>query len=154
MLSIATNTQWNGGDIIEGTANGTTTLVAYQVGANGGQTVSVNFGNFAQSAVAGIAGVSQGLSVIARNHFSSNNAVTGRNRYGVTLPIITWLDTAITAVNTQRSTFGAAINQLTYAVDNLSNVKVNSEAARSRILDTDYAVETSKLARAQIIQQA
>ena len=46
------------------------------------------------------------------------------------------------------------MNQLTYAVDNLSNVKVNSEAARSRILDTDYAVETSELARTQIIQQA
>ena len=50
--------------------------------------------------------------------------------------------------------YGAAVNQLTYAVDNLSNVKVNSEAARSRILDTDYAQETSELARTQIIQQA
>ena len=64
------------------------------------------------------------------------------------------IDTAITSVNSQRATFGAAMNQLTYAVDNLSNVKVNSEAARSRILDTDYAVETSELARTQIIQQA
>ena len=64
------------------------------------------------------------------------------------------LDSAITSVNSQRATFGAAINQLTYAVDNLSNVKVNSEAARSRILDTDYAQETSELARTQIIQQA
>ena len=64
------------------------------------------------------------------------------------------IDSAITAVNSQRATFGAAVNQLTYAVDNLSNVKVNSEAARSRILDTDYAVETSELARTQIIQQA
>ena len=57
-------------------------------------------------------------------------------------------------MNSQRATFGAAVNQLTYAVDNLSNVKVNSEAAKSRVLDTDYAVETSELARTQIIQQA
>ncbi len=65
------------------------------------------------------------------------------------------LTAAITSsVNSQRATFGAAMNQLTYAVDNLSNVKVNSEAARSRILDTDYAQETSELARTQIIQQA
>ena len=64
------------------------------------------------------------------------------------------IDSAITSVNSQRATFGAAINQLTYAVDNLSNVKVNSEAARSRVLDTDYAEETSNLARTQIIQQA
>ena len=45
-------------------------------------------------------------------------------------------------------------NQLTYAVDNLASVKVNAEASRSRILDTDYAQETSELARTQIIQQA
>ena len=46
------------------------------------------------------------------------------------------------------------MNQLTYAVDNLSNVRVNAEASRSRIMDADYAVETSELARTQIIQQA
>ena len=64
------------------------------------------------------------------------------------------IDSAITNVNTQRATFGAAINQLTYAVDNLSNVKVEAQAAKSRVLDTDYAAETSELARTQIIQQA
>jgi len=64
------------------------------------------------------------------------------------------IDSAISSVNSQRATFGAAINQLTYAVDNLASVKVNAEASRSRILDTDYAVETSELARTQIIQQA
>ena len=49
---------------------------------------------------------------------------------------------------------GAAVNQLTYAIDNLSSVKVNAEASRSRILDTDYATQTSELAQTQIIQQA
>ena len=46
------------------------------------------------------------------------------------------------------------MNQLTYAVDNLASVRVNAEASRSRIMDADYAVETSELARTQIIQQA
>ena len=64
------------------------------------------------------------------------------------------LAAAITSVNSQRATFGAAMNQLTYAVDNLSNVKVNAEASRSRIMDADYAVETSELARTQILSQA
>ena len=68
--------------------------------------------------------------------------------------MLTNIDAAITELNEQRATFGAAMNQLTYAIDNLSNVKVNSEAARSRIEDTDYAVETSELARTQIIHQA
>ncbi|MGB2465273.1 MAG: flagellin [Porticoccaceae bacterium] len=64
------------------------------------------------------------------------------------------IDTAITEVNTARSSFGAGINRLEYAADNLSNVSQNTSASRSRILDADYAAETTELARTQIIQQA
>ena len=45
-------------------------------------------------------------------------------------------------------------NRLVHTIDNLSNVITNTEASRSRIVDTDYAAETSELARSQIIQQA
>ena len=68
--------------------------------------------------------------------------------------VIGHVDTAITAVSTQRAAFGAVSNRLTHAVDNLTSVKTNAEASRSRILDTDYAAATSELARTQIIQQA
>ena len=64
------------------------------------------------------------------------------------------LDTAITSMNTQRASFGAAVNRLEYASDNLANVSQNTSASRSRILDADYASETTELARTQIIQQA
>ena len=46
------------------------------------------------------------------------------------------------------------MNRLEYAADNLTNIAQNTEAARSRILDTEYASETTELARTQIIQQA
>ena len=68
--------------------------------------------------------------------------------------VIGHADTAIAAVSNQRAAFGAASNRLTHAVDNLTSVKTNAEASRSRILDTDYAAATSELARTQIIQQA
>ena len=147
---IAGNTQWNGRDILDGTANGTSATVAFRVGANGGQTVSVNFGNVGSATVATVSGMIEPLASAAAN------LVAGTTASALTkgTSAVTAIDTAITNVNTQRATFGAAVNQLTYAVDNLSNVKVNSEAARSRILDTDYARETSELARTQIIQQA
>ena len=64
------------------------------------------------------------------------------------------IDEAISTVNTARSTSGATINRLEYAVDNLSNVSQNASASRSAILDADYASETTELARTQIIQQA
>jgi flagellin len=64
------------------------------------------------------------------------------------------LDVAIAGVDKQRSTIGSAINTLEFAVDNLANAKQNTQAARSRIQDADYAVETTELARTQIIAQA
>jgi flagellin len=64
------------------------------------------------------------------------------------------IDNAITEINQQRSTYGAVMNRLEYAIDNLSNVISNTLASRSRITDADYAKQTTELARTQIIQQA
>ncbi|MDG0972324.1 MAG: flagellin [Porticoccaceae bacterium] len=64
------------------------------------------------------------------------------------------LDTAINGINAQRAVFGAGMNRLEYAIDNLTNVSQNASASRSRIEDADYAAETTELARTQIIQQA
>ena len=64
------------------------------------------------------------------------------------------LDTAVSNVNSTRAGLGASMSRLEYASDNLQNVAQNTGAARSRILDADYAGETTELARTQIIQQA
>ena len=64
------------------------------------------------------------------------------------------LDTAVSAINSTRAGLGASMSRLEYASDNLQNVAQNSSAARSRVLDADYAGETTELARTQIIQQA
>ncbi len=143
---IAQNTQWNGGSILNHTTTASSTYT-YQVGANGGQTIAVDFGDFNNT----------GASGVMQNVNSANGSIAaGTTASAITTgsAAVTAIDSAITAVNTQRATFGAAVNQLTYAVDNLASVKVNAEASRSRILDTDYAAETSELARTQIIQQA
>ena len=144
---IADNTQWNGMNILNNTTDASSQF-DYQVGANGGQTIQVDFGDLTNTA--GGSGIMQEINSA---HGVLSAATTAAALTLATSAIVA-IDSAITSVNSQRSTFGAAINQLTYAVDNLSNVKVNSEAARSRVLDTDYARETSELARTQIIQQA
>jgi flagellin len=64
------------------------------------------------------------------------------------------IDTAIATVDTFRADLGAKINRFTYAIDNMSNISMNTSAARSRIQDADYAAATTELARSQIIQQA
>ncbi len=64
------------------------------------------------------------------------------------------LDTAIDNINSTRAGLGASMSRLEYASDNLQNVSQNTASARSRVLDADYAAETTELARTQIIQQA
>lgn len=66
----------------------------------------------------------------------------------------TAIDTAITAINTTRTTLGAVQNRLESTISNLSNVAENVSAARSRVLDADFAAETANLTKAQILQQA
>jgi len=64
------------------------------------------------------------------------------------------IDTVLNNISSARSTFGAKINRLTHAIDNLNNISMNLTSSRSRIQDTDYAKAMSDLAKAQIIQQA
>ena len=64
------------------------------------------------------------------------------------------LDKAINTVTDSRASMGAYQNRLTASVANLETTSMNLQASRSRILDTDYAKETTKLAKSQIIQQA
>ncbi len=64
------------------------------------------------------------------------------------------IDTALDTVNGQRATLGASQSRFDAAVSNLQISVENQSAARSRILDTDFAAETANLSRAQILQQA
>ena len=144
---IADNTKWNGRNILDGSAGASTgaSTVAFQIGQDGvkTQTLSTSFGNFNNTTgkLSGLASkVITGTTITSAVNMASKS--------------ITEIDVVIGDVSSQRATFGAVSNRLTHAVDNLTNVKTNSEAARSRILDTDYASATSELSRTQIIQQA
>lgn len=69
----------------------------------------------------------------------------------------TAIDTAMTAldtVNGHRATFGANINRIEHTINNLSNVVENTEAAKGRIMDTDFAVETANMTKNQLLVQA
>jgi flagellin len=64
------------------------------------------------------------------------------------------IDNALETVNNIRSDLGAANNRLDFTISNLSNVAENTQAARARITDADFAAETAALSRAQVLQQA
>jgi flagellin len=133
---IATNTQFNGTAVLTG-AGGTYGGVGsflFQVGANNGQTMAVAI-------------VSQTLAQYALTGGTITTAALATAQLAL-------IDTAIGTLNTQRSTIGAAVNRLSHALDNLTNVAANATDSRSKVEDTDYATATSDLARQQIIAQA
>ena len=124
------------------TTNSGSDTVSYQIGTNINQTLTVEFGTLAMTGATG-------------NDLGANftNALTVTNNTDANTAM-GYVDSAIDAVNTRRATLGAAISRLEHTVDNLENNAVNHSASRSRILDADYASETTELARTQIIQQA
>ncbi len=125
---IANTTQFNGVKVVSTGAG----AQAFQVGANGSETLSVT----TTDATAYLA--------TPGDLTSAANATTA----------IGALDTALTSLNTDRATYGAGLNRLEFTVQNLQVGVENQTAARSRIMDADYAAETANLTRAQILQQA
>ena len=124
----------------------------FVIGTRPAQSVGVHFGNFNVMGGAPSGTVFRDLNV--GDNGGSISATTTLSAQLIASAAITAIDTAFDKLSTKRAEFGAATNRLTYAVDNLSNVLVNAKAARSRVLDADYAVTTSKLAKAQILRQA
>lgn len=94
--------------------------------------------------------------------FQEQNAVSGAGSVaGVTVSTassaqsaIDVIDTALEQINSTRSELGAINNRLDFTISNLSNVSEKTSAAKSRIVDADFASETAKLSRAQVLQQA
>ena len=139
---IGANTKWNDRNLLDGTGGfeGGAGIYKFQVGSLN-TTISVAIPN-AQTATG------TGTAIFAAINADDISVATGA------ATAITNLDTALAEGNSARSKIGAAINQLTYAADNLSNISMNTAASRSRIEDTDYATVSTELARTQIIQQA
>ena len=160
---LAEDTEWNGTALLTGSA-GSSGTVTFQIGANASQTIAVKFADFRTNETLNTSNVvaDEPLKSLQTDSDSALDAVLG-NSSTTGLNISTSSDAAlalvgladaINNVDSQRATLGASMSRLEYASDNLTNVAQNTSAARSRILDADYAAETTELARTQIIQQA
>jgi flagellin len=87
--------------------------------------------------------------ILTANGTGTNDTAAANSREAVTL-----IDAAIKTVNTQRSELGAVSNRLSHTVSNMTNISTNLSAARGGIEDADFALETTNLAKNQILQQA
>ena len=129
---IASTTQFAGVDVLNGTYSS-----AFLVGANAGQTISVNVERTGGYGASGLG-------------MAATTVLTGAQGSAA----MTAASEAISIINAQRADLGAVQNRFQSTIRNLSNISENVSAARSRIRDTDFAAETAELTRWQIIQQA
>ncbi|MGJ8681957.1 flagellin [Paraglaciecola sp.] len=129
---IASDSQFADLDILQGTFS-----AKFLVGANGGQTISVNI---SRSGGFGASGLNVGDTTVATTEGAS--------------AALTAVSEAISTIGGVRADLGALQNRFQSTIRNLTNISENVAGARSRIKDTDFASETAELTRNQIVQQA
>ena len=162
---IQEKTEWNGQKLLDGT--GASKTVAIQVGSGTGQTTNVVFGDWSlgadttQDSVVANAATATVYGDTNKTGQADVNRETDAGMADLDLQDTSTsaaankaLEHAIGNASAELAKYGAYINRLEYASDNLLNVAQNTDASRSRIEDADYASETSELAKTQIIAQA
>jgi flagellin len=119
--------------------------LSFQVGARRYQTINIDMPDF---------GSQGGLTGLITADAQLSTPIVGIASPESATKAIELLDRVMQKVNESRATMGAVTNRLNHAMDNITNVSMNTSNSRSKIEDTDYSLESSELARAQIIQQA
>ena len=133
--NVMSGTKWNGSVLFGTTQDESKTI---QIGADAGDTLTVSFMDTSLD--------DSGYNITAaRMEFDTAAEASAT---------ISYVDTALGTLATDRANLGATQVQLESTVRNLANVAENTAAAQGRIMDTDYAAETANLTKAQILQQA
>ena len=126
--------QFNGTNLLT-----TTAAFTFQIGANTGQTASIGSADISITATVNAMTAASALVTTAAAENSAKIAT---------------LDTAIQGINSSRAKVGAVQNRFNYTISYLQAASENQQAAKGRIMDADFAVETANLSRAQILRQA
>ena len=131
---IANNTTWAGEELLDGTFS-VINVGRFQVGADAAETITHRIERLNTTAIGIVAAIDMTTFTKAQS-------------------AITALDTSISMVGTEREQLGAVMNRLDHTIANLQQISTNLSTAKGRLVDADFAAETSNLARTQVLQQA
>jgi flagellin len=158
---IAGDTTFGGTNLLDGSFS-----AEFQVGADANQTISmtmtsiaaatggtVSIDSFTVSGIAGAASNVSGQSAGANNAFATASGISFTS-VAEAQDVLAAVDAMIGAIDAKRAQLGATQNRFSSTIRNQINIIENVSAARSRIKDADFAVETATLTKAQILQQA
>ena len=136
---ISDNTYFNGINVI-----GSTSTLSFQIGYESDDAISLTLQDMAAGSIGAVTVSSTSEDLADQDLQDVTNA-------GYSLDSV---DQALSDVDSYRVVMGAVANRLNHSVENLYSRIEQQTAAKSRILDADYAVESANLARAQVLQQA
>jgi flagellin len=158
---ISADTTFGGTNLLDGSYS-----AEFQVGADANQTISmtmtsiaaatggtVSVASFTVSGLAAAASNVSGVSAGADTAFANASGLSFTS-VGEAQDILAAVDAMIGAIDAKRAQLGAVQNRFSSTIRNQTNIIENVSAARSRIKDADFAVETATLTKAQILQQA
>jgi len=158
---VANDTTFGGTNLLDGSFS-----AQFQVGADANQTISmtmtavssaagssVSIDSFTISGIAGAASNIAGGSAGADTAFANASSLSFTS-VGEAQDILAAVDAMIGTIDAKRAELGAVQNRFQSTIRNQTNIMENLSAARSRMRDADFAVETANLTRAQILQQA
>jgi flagellin len=174
---VAERTEWNGNSIMDDTYDDTTNALKVHIGAEANQTMAVRIkdwrptiskdgemANATDTDYNGIDSADSAYNLAGTNNGTEAGLYFNAGTEDTERLVITSAATAAIAVKNlnnaidgaarERAQYGAYISRLQHAADNLQNVSTNTAASKSQISDADYAMETTELARTQIISQA
>jgi len=150
LYNVMANTTFGGSKLLgDGATAGSGTLstsMTFQIGASSTEKMSFDVSG-------GMAALNTALSGLSAN-FSSAGSTGAAELTSSANATIGLLTTAIDNVGTVRSQLGAAANRLDHVNNNLSNIATNTKAATGRIMDTDFATESSNMTSSQMLLQA
>jgi len=138
---ISNTTEFNSKKLLDGSLSGAGNALTFQIGANSGQTMTLQISKMDASAL-GVQGASASSGIDISTDAAAATAA------------ITKIDQAIQTVSAERSKLGANQNRLEHTINNLSTSSENLTAAESRIRDVDMAKEMMEQTKASILAQA
>jgi flagellin len=158
LSNIFSNTKFGGTKLLSTAADGKLNNAAgitFQIGADSSETMTANF----DQELSGAAGVTTAIATATPGStFAADGTSAGPSAATVLTTnanaAIGNLSTAIDAVSTLRSKLGAVSNRLDHVYNNLSNISSNTQAATGRIMDVDFATESSSMTSNQMLMQA
>ncbi|WP_298688917.1 flagellin, partial [uncultured Sphingomonas sp.] len=153
LTSSLSNAKFNGVSLFTTGSATTGTTVNIQTGSDGtsADQVAISISNIDLSKATAAA---SGAAATAGNFDVSNTLTTGSNGVANAQTTIASVDSLLTTVNSVRANLGASESRLNSVVNNLTNNVTNLTDAKSAISDADFSVETTNLAKAQILSQA